>query len=725
MHLPLELAELSVAAFFGSRTKERSEFLYFVHARSMHANHRDRKSGVHANLAKSLASPTCLTCSRTLGRCAIEHRATLERCKRVILGARIIIESQERERRRQTRYKAPEGFCVAWQGGGKRDVSRAETLSMGGVFLRLAKPLPPGTNLELIFDVSSGEVRARAIVRHAKAGQGMGVKFMHMQADDRARLNRFVQHLEAQKRKSAAAALRSWFTRDRQPLDAGEIESHHALFALLHGIYSARLTGKLQLVLGQLERQFFFDGGQLVFATSSDPQDSLGHMMLRERALKQSEFEEATALMETGQRFGSALAEMGLYSVEEVTAWVQRQLIQITATVLDYPACRYYFFNALEKNVVPEIAIPVPLGKLLLEAVRRAQDLPLKPLAEDGELWVEVSPDPILRFQAAELDEPERQLLSEVSGTVCAKEFLAQSGLGKDKAAHALYALLVLGIVVCVSPGAATVQQPAVPSATTAPLPEPAASRSEETENQKQFEEEIRKLLELTEKATYYEMLGVTGTSAPAEVKQSFHRLARKFHPDRHMGQSEWIGLLQELMSRLTAAYKTLVDEKKRACYDKQLVSRGAFTLGQDKTESQETVDVCLARAKERLRAHNFAGSILWLRKCVEIAPHVATYNAMLARSLAAVPQYRQEAIRRFEKAIELDAWNTSVYFQFAELFEVMRLPWRAVPLYRKILEIDPAHSKASARLRELDPKREEREEKSFQFVSRLFQRKI
>jgi curved DNA-binding protein CbpA len=610
---------------------------------------------------------------------------------------------------------------VAWQAGGKRDVSRAETLSIGGVFLRVAKPLSPGTNLQLIFDVPSGEVRARAIVRHAKPGQGMGVKFVHMQADDRARLNRFVQHLEAEKRRSAAVAQRSWFARDSRPLDSGEIESHHALFALLHRIYSARLTGNLQLVLGQMERQLFFDGGQLVFATSSDPQDSLGHTMLRERALTQSEFEEASALMETGQWFGSAVAEMGLYSVEEVAAWVQRQLLQITATVLDYPACRYYFFSALEKKVVPEIAIPVPLGRLLLEAVRRAQDLPLESLAEDGELWVEVSPDPMLRFQAAELDEPERQLLGGVSGTVCAKEFLAQSGLGKDKAAHALYALLVLGIVVCVPPGAATVQQPAAPAS----LPEPEAPRSEEAENQKQFEEEMRKLLELTEKATYYEMLGVTATSPPAEVKQSFHRLARKFHPDRHMGQSEWIGLLQELMSRLTAAYKTLVDEEKRARYDKQLVSRGAFTLGQDKTESQETVDECLGRAQESLRAHNFAGSILWLRKCVEIAPDVAEYHAMLARSLAAVPQYRQEAIRCFERAIELDAWNTSVYFQFAELFEVMRLPWRAVPLYRKILEIDPAqHSEANARLRELEPKRKEREEKSLQFVSRWFSRK-
>jgi tetratricopeptide (TPR) repeat protein len=625
---------------------------------------------------------------------------------------------------------------VGWQGGGKRDVSRVETLSMGGVFLCVAKPLSPGTNMELIFDVPGGEVRARAIVRHATPGRGMGVKFVHMQAEDRARLNRYIQHLEAERRKSVVEAQQNWFAPDGRPLDSGEVESHHALFALLHRIYSTRLTGKLQLILGRLERQLFFNGGQLVFATSSDPQDSLGEMMLRAGALTQHEFEEASELMKTGQRFGSAIAEMGLYSVEEVTTWVQRQLIQITATVLDYPSCRYYFFNAIENNVVPEIAIPAPLGKLSLEAVRRAQDLPLEILADDGGLWVEVSPDPLLRFQAAELDECERQLLGAVLETERAKDILDRSALPKDKAARALYALLVLGILVYMPQEAKAKQKPvaaatpvtaaqaSTPEAAPAPPPEPEAQRSEEPQVRKQFEEEMRKLLEVTEKATYYEMLGVTATSPPAEVKRSFHRLARKFHPDRHMGQSEWIVLLQELMGRLSAAYKTLMDEEKRARYDKQLVTAGAFTLGQDKTESQETVDECLTRAKENLRAHDFAGSILWLRKCVEIAPEVSKYHAMLARSLAALPQYRQEAIGYFEKAIELDPWSTSAYFQLGELYEVMRLPWRAAPLYRKILEIDPQHSKASARLRELEPKHEEREGKSFHFVSKLFQRK-
>jgi len=464
---------------------------------------------------------------------------------------------------------------------------------------------------------------------------------------------------------------------------------------------------------------------------------------LREGVITQSQFEEAAELVKTGQRFGSAIAEMDIFTVDQVVAWVQRQLTQITSSVLDYPSGRFYFFSSLEKNVVPEISIPVPLGKLLLEAVRRAKDLPLQHLAADADLQIDLSPDPLLRYQAVELDHIERRLLASISHPVSANFFLANCTVPKESAARAIYALLVLGAVISVKAptGAADSKPPADQTAQHAPMPaatpvaeqpspvaEPELQPAPVTEDAldaAKFEEEIRALLDLAGKSTYYELLGLSATSPPEQIKENFHRMARKFHPDRHMGHSEWLDLLQDLMARLTIAYKTLLDEPKRVAYDKQIAAAGAFTLGQDKTESEETVDECLTRAKQALRAHNFAGSILWLRKCVEIAPDVAKHHAMLARSLAAFPQYRQDAVRHFSMAIELDQWNTSAYFQFGELYEVMGLPWRAVPHYRRILEIDPEHAKAIERLNALENETASTKPKSGQsFLARMLHRK-
>src|SRR5208337_4789757 len=73
-----------------------------------------------------------------------------------------------------------------------------------------------------------------------------------------AGLSGSVQLLDGQQSKAAAAPFR-WFSPAEQPLDSGEIDSHHTLLALVHRIYSQHLTGKLQLVFGRVEKALFFD----------------------------------------------------------------------------------------------------------------------------------------------------------------------------------------------------------------------------------------------------------------------------------------------------------------------------------------------------------------------------------------------------------------------------------------------------------------------------------
>ncbi len=214
------------------------------------------------------------------------------------------------------------------------------------------------------------------------------------------------------------------------------------------------------------------------------------------------------------------------------------------------------------------------------------------------------------------------------------------------------------------------------------------------------FEKEIKRGLDLAEAGTYYQLLGVTSVASRAQIKRSFYELARRFHPDRHMARPEWTAELHRLMDSLTLAYKTLADEASRRAYDQRLAESGAFTLGQNKTQTQKSAEECLQKGRECLRARNFAGSILWLRKAAEMEPNSSKYHALLARSLAVVPQYRREAVGHFERALELDPLNAWAHFQFAKLYEELKLPWRARTHYEKVLELDHDHTSARARLR-------------------------
>jgi len=98
-------------------------------------------------------------------------------------------------RRRYERIALPKGPQVAWQGGGKRVVSRVHSLSMGGLFIVTENPLDPGTTLKVMFDVPDGNVEAMAIVRACKPGEGMGIQFSKMNQEDRARLDKLLRRL--------------------------------------------------------------------------------------------------------------------------------------------------------------------------------------------------------------------------------------------------------------------------------------------------------------------------------------------------------------------------------------------------------------------------------------------------------------------------------------------------------------------------------------------------
>jgi curved DNA-binding protein CbpA len=237
------------------------------------------------------------------------------------------------------------------------------------------------------------------------------------------------------------------------------------------------------------------------------------------------------------------------------------------------------------------------------------------------------------------------------------------------------------------------------------------------------FEREMKRLLNLVETGNYYQLLDVTTVATRAQVKRKFHELARKFHPDLHMTRREWLQPLEKLMDAVTLAYKTLSDEAARQKYDRRLAQSGAFALGQSKNETQRSARDCLDRARECLRVKNYAASIGWLRRAVDLDPGSARNHALLARSLAAVPQYRREAVEHYEKAIELDPLDARAQFQFGQLYEEMKLPWRARLHYVRALELDPEHAEARERVRALDATKEKGPKREPAFLSRLLHR--
>jgi molecular chaperone DnaJ len=62
----------------------------------------------------------------------------------------------------------------------------------------------------------------------------------------------------------------------------------------------------------------------------------------------------------------------------------------------------------------------------------------------------------------------------------------------------------------------------------------------------------------------YYKTLGVPKTAKAADIKKSYHDLARKYHPDANKGNAN----AEERFKEITEAYNVLSDEKQRKEYD-------------------------------------------------------------------------------------------------------------------------------------------------------------
>jgi hypothetical protein len=106
------------------------------------------------------------------------------------------------ERRVYPRLPAPTGTIVAWHNFNKKMVSVVDNLGLGGLYIRTPDPPATGTFIQLLLDAPTGEVRARAAVQRSSPKQGMGVKFVAMEHEHRARFAGWLKTLSSRRGRS-------------------------------------------------------------------------------------------------------------------------------------------------------------------------------------------------------------------------------------------------------------------------------------------------------------------------------------------------------------------------------------------------------------------------------------------------------------------------------------------------------------------------------------------
>jgi hypothetical protein len=174
----------------------------------------------------------------------------------------------------------------------------------------------------------------------------------------------------------------------------------------------------------------YFKEGKIIFASSSDPDMSLGEVLLRMGELNLQQYNDAMEKLVVSRRIGALLCELGYLKPDELIRAVERQA---SAIVLGSMAYRTGSYNVEFTSEFPDEIIPLPLPteRLILDGVRGIEywSLITRGLGRPDRLF-EQTPGAEMRTFSIELTDEETHILALLAeepatiGALCGHSYL-------------------------------------------------------------------------------------------------------------------------------------------------------------------------------------------------------------------------------------------------------------------------------------------------------------
>ena len=222
------------------------------------------------------------------------------------------------------------------------------------------------------------------------------------------------------------------------------------LAEVLETVRRYRVPGVITVARQGVEKKIFLWHGDVIFATSSDRFDSLGHYLLKCGLISQDQFVESSRrLVAAGgaKRLGDVLLEMGLLDAERLRTIVLEQVNAIVTELFEWEEGQVSFMVG-EYRTEELIKLTIPTRQLILQGVKGIRDV-RRLVSLLGPSWTVFAP----AYSASEvgdvgLSAPEADFLALVDGLRTLRELV---GAGPGSAAHnakLAYAFFVLKLIV-------------------------------------------------------------------------------------------------------------------------------------------------------------------------------------------------------------------------------------------------------------------------------------
>ena len=347
---------------------------------------------------------------------------------------------------------------------------------------------------------------------------------------------------------------------------------------VLSELHRWRATGALLLQHGPVKKLVWVREGAPIFVRSNLLAEALGQILVRERMITLPECEEALARMpESKRQLGTELIALGCISPANLAYALQLQVEEKLFDLFAWTEGEYRFNPRAEMPTL-QIALELTPAHILLEGLKRSWDDERVKQAlgtVDGHV-VQLTDDPLDRFQDMGLEPQEAQLYALIDGERTVAELLGFGALLPEDGRRLLYALRCSNMI-HLSPAEGRLKKPGAarklvhrpPPVTELPeraVPEPELAFRQQVERLAARAQDLRR-------GTLFEVLGVRPDAAEVEIRNAYAALAKESHPDR-LGQDasrEARAFAEDIFQQVSLAHDTLVDRRRRADYENAL----------------------------------------------------------------------------------------------------------------------------------------------------------
>ena len=455
--------------------------------------------------------------------------------------------------------------------------------------------------------------------------------------------------------------------------------------------YFQKNRGRLSFRHQNFQKYLFFQDGFLVYAKTNHPLELLGEVLFRLGKLSKEDFVRIDEYIEPKKTIGSVLIEKGIITKENLQEGLVYQMREIVLNMFSVFDAGFSFQDKSdfdEQVFDSKLKIPV----VIEEGIRGMKHDPALETFLANRTPVPKSIDYYLR-----LNEGERELYETIKGETTSEELMAASNSNPEFFWKSLYLLYCLDLV-------------DFKAGKTKDTPSPDKKKESEPEvTEKEKLAEVFAFHDILENSSYYQILDVANDIPPENLKKSYFRLARKFHPDLFSRElpPETLQKIDEVFDQITKAYQTLSDEKRKEAYGKQL----STPPGDERKNQSKEAEKRFRQGKTLFDQGRYEEAHVFLEQSVRLAQDKARYFILLAMTQTKLPAYRKEAEKNFIKATRLEPWNAEAMVGLGVLYKKEGLHIKAKKQFEKALRIDPDHKIA---MKELNGEGKARRKTSF-----------